>query len=104
MKFCAALVGLVAAATSVVAQSVVPLGTVDSNSASFPEDLNGSNFTYPWPVKLYKFTSQRQSLEMAFMDVAPTCTPNGKTVVVFHGKVTRHKSHATIQPGAIQLT
>lgn len=35
----------------------------------FPADLNGSNFTYPWPVKLYKFTSQGLNLEMAFMDI-----------------------------------
>ncbi|ORY55909.1 Alpha/Beta hydrolase protein [Pseudomassariella vexata] len=56
------------------------------NSSALPEDLNGSNFTYPWPVKLYKFTSQLQELEMAFMDVAPEVTPNGKTVALFHGK------------------
>ncbi|KUJ06852.1 alpha/beta-hydrolase [Mollisia scopiformis] len=52
-----------------------------------PEDLNGSNFTYPWPVKLYQFTTQHaQTLEMAFMDVAPTSTPNNKTAVLLHGK------------------
>ncbi|KAJ7897174.1 Alpha/Beta hydrolase protein [Mycena olivaceomarginata] len=50
-----------------------------------PDDLNGSNFTYPFPLKLYKFTSQRQQLEMAFMDVAPTGTPNNKTAILFHG-------------------
>ncbi|KAJ6581813.1 Alpha/Beta hydrolase protein [Mycena capillaripes] len=50
-----------------------------------PADLNGSNFTYPFPLKLYKFTSQRQQLEMAFMDVAPTGTPNNKTAMLLHG-------------------
>lgn len=29
------------------------------------------NLTYPWPVKLYRFTSQLQQVEMAFMDVQP---------------------------------
>lgn len=52
-----------------------------------PEDLNGSNFTYPWPVKLYEFSTQHnQTLEMAFMDVAPTGTPNNKTALLTHGK------------------
>ncbi|KAI1486009.1 alpha/beta-hydrolase [Biscogniauxia mediterranea] len=49
-------------------------------------DLNGSNFTYPWPLKLYKFNSQLQDLEMAFMDVPPTGKPNGKVAVCLHGK------------------
>ncbi|KAI1097791.1 alpha/beta-hydrolase [Jackrogersella minutella] len=49
-------------------------------------DLNGSNFTYPFPLKLYKFTSQLEELEMAFMDIAPTTEPNGKIAVCLHGK------------------
>ncbi|KAL7624886.1 hypothetical protein AAE478_004100 [Parahypoxylon ruwenzoriense] len=49
-------------------------------------DLNGSNFTYPWPIKTYRFTSQLQELEMAFMDVAPTVEPNGRVAVCLHGK------------------
>jgi len=52
-----------------------------------PDELNGSNFTYPWPVKVYDFGTQHgQRMEMAFMDVAPTCEPNGKTAVLLHGK------------------
>ncbi|RSM16053.1 hypothetical protein CDV31_004670 [Fusarium ambrosium] len=50
------------------------------------EDINGSNYTYPWPVKLFKFSSQLQNLEMAFMDVPPECDPNGKTALLLHGK------------------
>ncbi|KAK3185250.1 hypothetical protein K4F52_005950 [Lecanicillium sp. MT-2017a] len=59
-------------------------GTIDNGP--FPEDLNGSNFTYPYPVKVFRFTNQLQELEMAFMDVPPTRKPNGKTVVLLHGK------------------
>jgi pimeloyl-ACP methyl ester carboxylesterase len=52
-----------------------------------PEDLNGSNFTYQWPVKLYEFQTQHaQTLEMAFMDVAPAGTPNNKTAILLHGR------------------
>ncbi|KAI1647434.1 alpha/beta-hydrolase [Daldinia loculata] len=49
-------------------------------------DLNGSNFTYPFPLKTYKFTSQHQELEMAFMDLSPTVEPNGKVAICLHGK------------------
>lgn len=42
-------------------------------------------FAYPHPVKTFTFTSQAQSLEMAYLDIAPA-TPNGRTVVLLHGK------------------
>jgi pimeloyl-ACP methyl ester carboxylesterase len=45
-----------------------------------------ADFDYPFPVKRYEFTSQRQPLSMAYMDVAPTGEANGKTVVLLHGK------------------
>ncbi|KAF6791025.1 alpha beta hydrolase fold protein [Colletotrichum sojae] len=82
MKVFSLLTTLVAAGAALgSAQDVI-----DDSSDSFPEDLNGSNFTYPWPVKLYKFTSQLQDVEMAFMDVKPSCEPNGKTAILFHGR------------------
>lgn len=70
------LLGLVAAAT---ADSI--------KEHKIPFDLNGSNFSYPWPVKLYQFATQKaQRLEMAFMDVPPKGRPNGKTALLLHGK------------------
>lgn len=45
-----------------------------------------SQFAYPHPVKSYAFSSQGQALTMAYMDVAAHGTPNGRTVVLFHGK------------------
>lgn len=42
-------------------------------------------FTYPAPVHLYTFVSQRVTLEMAYLDVQPA-HPNGRTVVLLHGK------------------
>ncbi|KAM4059740.1 alpha/beta hydrolase fold domain-containing protein [Hirsutella rhossiliensis] len=69
---------------SAASASAQAKGVVDGGP--FPDDLNGSNFTYPWPVKLFRFTSQLQPLEMAFMDVGPSCEPNGKTALLLHGK------------------
>ncbi|KND89533.1 Uncharacterized protein TOPH_05905 [Tolypocladium ophioglossoides CBS 100239] len=66
------------------AAAAAATGTIDNGP--FPDDLNGSNFTYPWPVKVFQFTSQLQPLQMAFMDIKPTCWPNNKTAVLFHGK------------------
>lgn len=43
------------------------------------------NFQHPFPVHIFKFSSQKQSLEMAYMDVQPT-NANGETVVLLHGK------------------
>lgn len=42
-------------------------------------------FEYPHPVKNFALDSQAQPLEMAYLDVAPA-TPNGRTVVLLHGK------------------
>jgi pimeloyl-ACP methyl ester carboxylesterase len=42
-------------------------------------------FAYPHPLSRFRFTSQGQTLDMAYMDVAPA-KPNGRTVVLLHGK------------------
>ncbi|KAM3545218.1 hypothetical protein ARSEF1564_001852 [Beauveria bassiana] len=76
------------AASSLLCAGLVSAQTNCSvDNGPFEEDLNGSNFTYPHPVKLFRFHNQLQDLEMAFMDTAPSCgSPNGKTAVVLHGK------------------
>ncbi len=45
-----------------------------------------ADFEYPFEVKHFDFTSQKLPLSMAYLDVAPQGTPNGDTVVLFHGK------------------
>lgn len=55
----------------------------DSGPVYGPE-LQG--FTYPFPVGHFQFSSQGQELDMAYLDVAPTGTPNGKTALLLHGK------------------
>lgn len=54
-----------------------------SEAATYGPELQG--FDYPYVVKQHKFTSQRQKLKMAYMDVRPE-KPNGRTVVLMHGK------------------
>ena len=64
-------------------RSASPAQAADEQPAYGPE-LQG--FEYPWPVSYFSFTSQGEKLRMAYMDVKPAGTPNGKTVVLFHGK------------------
>ncbi|WP_245678151.1 alpha/beta fold hydrolase [Chondromyces crocatus] len=51
-------------------------GALDPELTSYP---------YPFPVQFFSFTSQRQALRMAYMDVAPA-RPNGRVVLLLHGK------------------
>ncbi|RYD79251.1 MAG: alpha/beta hydrolase [Sphingobacteriales bacterium] len=44
------------------------------------------NIKYPYPVKFLPLTVEGQDVRMAYMDVAPTTTANGRTVMLFHGK------------------
>lgn len=49
-------------------------------------DPLATNFDYPFPVKFFEFDEQAQKLRMAYLDVAPTGEPNGRTVLLLHGK------------------
>lgn len=60
----------------------LPVFAADDGPA-YGGELEG--FAYPYPVSQYAFTSQGESLHMAYMDVAPK-TPNGRVVVLLHGK------------------
>jgi pimeloyl-ACP methyl ester carboxylesterase len=55
-----------------------------ADAPTYGPELEG--FTYPYPVKQYQFTSQGTALHMAYMDVLPTGTANGRTAVLLHGK------------------
>ena len=57
--------------------------TVAAESPAFDARLGG--YDYPYPVHTLELESQRQTLEMAYMDVRPE-QPNGDTVLLLHGK------------------
>jgi pimeloyl-ACP methyl ester carboxylesterase len=79
LSLCVAAIGATMGAT---------IGAALAQSATEPKaygpELEG--FDYPWPVSYYAMTSQGEKLRMAYMDVKPSGAPNGKTVVLFHGK------------------
>lgn len=60
-------------------------------SAPAPQDMPPlgiglEGLDYPYPVHYLDLSIKGQALRMAYMDVAPTTTPNGKSVVLLHGK------------------
>lgn len=55
-----------------------------AHAAEYGPNLQG--FDYAFPVHDYRFSSQRQDMTMAYLDVAPTGAANGQTAVLLHGK------------------
>ncbi|WP_330210403.1 alpha/beta fold hydrolase [Pseudomonas sp. AM4(2022)] len=51
---------------------------------TYGPELQG--FAYPYPLNHFVFQSQGKSLQMGYMDVPATGTPNGRSVVLMHGK------------------
>ncbi len=43
-------------------------------------------YEYPYPVGFLPLSCDLQPMRMAYMDIPPDKDPNGKTVVLFHGK------------------
>ena len=50
-----------------------------------PGSITYEDIAYPYPVSYLPLTVYGQDVRMAYMDVAPSGTPNGRTVVLFHG-------------------
>ena len=59
-------------------------GALAAQQPAYGPRLEG--FDYPYPVQIYRVETQQQDLEMAYLDVAATNPPNGKTAVLMHGK------------------
>lgn len=67
-----------------VATALLAPGAAWAEEAAYGPELQG--FAYPWPVAHYRFTSQGQALDMAYMDIPPAAAANGRVVVLLHGK------------------
>jgi len=60
--------------------------TVQAQAAPAAYGPRLEGFDYPYALKTYRFDSQRQRLEMVYMDIAPQGLGNGRTVLLLHGK------------------
>jgi pimeloyl-ACP methyl ester carboxylesterase len=50
-----------------------------------PGSITYEEVAYPYPVSYLPLTLYGQDVRMAYMDVSPAGTPNGRTVVLLHG-------------------
>ena len=53
---------------------------------SEPMGIALEGFPYPYPVHFLPLTLEGEDLRLAYMDVAPTGSPTGRTVVLLHGR------------------
>jgi pimeloyl-ACP methyl ester carboxylesterase len=72
---------VVAIAAPAAAQEPPPTPPADWG----PMSINLEDVPYPHPVSSMSFTLEGQDVRMAYMDVAPLGTPNGKNVILLHG-------------------
>lgn len=68
-----------------LAAAMVSSGSGTAQAQVKPLDAELTDYQYPFQVKFLTFSSQRQSLKMAYMDVQPKVA-NGRTVMLLHGK------------------
>ena len=73
------------AKTSLLFNILVPFFIGNAYSQVQPMDLNLENYKYPFPVRSITINSQKQELQMTYMDVKPD-KDNGKVVMLLHGK------------------
>lgn len=66
-----------------LAQSPAPAGPTYAGAEPLGAAMEG--WSYPYPVQMLQFEQDGRLLRMAYMDVQPA-SPNGRTVVLFHGK------------------
>lgn len=69
---------------SLLAMAGTAVAASDTGDTAYGPRLEG--FDYPHPIRSHAFESQRQQLEMAYLDVPPTGKANGRTALLLHGK------------------
>jgi len=70
--------------TAAFAVALIALPAAAQAHPTYAPRLEG--YDYPHPVRVHAFESQRQPLEMTYMDVAPIGAANGRTALLLHGK------------------
>ncbi len=84
----AATLGLPALAEAATPTSAVhkPAAPTLPDRYDIPLGIGLEAWPYPAPLRWEQCTVGGQSLRMAYMVIAPTAKPNGRTVVLMHGK------------------
>ena len=80
---CCTLMMIVAVSRAAAAQQAPPAPPTPTDVK--PGSITCEDVPYPYPSSYLQFTAYGQDMRIAFMDVPPLGTPNGHTVVLFHG-------------------
>lgn len=74
-------------AASLSASGGSPQSAQDQKSLEPPAlGIALESYRYPWPVHFLPLTIEGQDLRLAYMDVTPMNTPNGRVIILLHGK------------------
>lgn len=57
-----------------------------SAAAREPYGIGLEGYAYPYPVAMLDLVNDGEPVRMAYMDVAPTAAPNGRAVLLLHGR------------------
>ena len=79
------LIAVLAPAAQVLAQGRSVLPPVPTPTDVKPGSLTCDECPYPYPTKYLDIDVYSQPVRIAYMDVAPQGTPNGRTVLILHG-------------------
>ncbi|PYT06052.1 MAG: alpha/beta hydrolase [Acidobacteria bacterium] len=82
---CLVLLATVALAGEVAAQDRAPAQLPPTPTDVKPGSITLEDVPYPYAVLYLPMTVYGQDVRMAYMDVAPSGQPNGRTVVLLHG-------------------
>jgi pimeloyl-ACP methyl ester carboxylesterase len=80
-----AVLGCAVFSISAAAQSRPQAPAVPTPTDVKPGSITCEECPYPYPSSYLPLTLYGQDVRMAYMDVAPQGTPNGHTVMIFHG-------------------
>ncbi|MGH6832104.1 MAG: alpha/beta fold hydrolase, partial [Methyloceanibacter sp.] len=81
VKRAACLAIIVLASAAARAEDVAPQPAVAE-----PYGIALEGFPYPYPVRMFPIVQEGEKLRMAYMDIAPNGEPNGRTVLLLHGR------------------
>ena len=88
-SFFGAFLGTFLGGLAILATCALSMGasrTQPAQQNQTPLGIGLEGIAYPYPVHYLDLTIQGQSLRMAYMDVAPKGEPNGRTVLLLHGR------------------
>jgi pimeloyl-ACP methyl ester carboxylesterase len=72
-------------AIALLQTSVIAAPTAGSDEAN-ALGIALEEYPYPWPVHFFQLVIEGQNLRMAYMDIPPSGSANGRVILLMHGK------------------